>query len=274
MKKYRVLVVDDDASTLQLVCAVLEANGIPCLSAGGGAQALQLMRAHPELRLIVTDVNMPEMNGLMFVRHVASMFESLAAPRVIFLTAHPSVQLAISALRLGAADFLIKPIRPSQLVAVVQRVLGGAAEKPGYDGPGTLPQPAVPTAGAQPEQSDVTGRALLGIDELRKLRRSHPLLRELDDTAFELLLELLRAERAGQHLSVSALSISIDNDRVSAATALRRIQDLVRASHIARVPDPWDARRELVSLEPQTRDSLELYLKQVAEAFTAVAHMP
>lgn len=268
MKKYRVLVVDDDASTLQLICTMLEANGISCLSAGGGAQALQLMKMHPELRLIVTDFSMPEMNGLMFARRVVSMFEPPAVPRIIFLTAHPSVELAIKALRLGAADFLIKPIRPLQLVAVVQRVLGDVAERLNDDGA------SVQTAGTQPKRGDATGRALLGIDELRKLRRSHPLLCELDDTAFDLLLELLRAERAGQHLSVSALSISINNDRVSAATALRRIQDLVRASHVARVPDPWDARRELVSLAPQMRDSLELYLKQVAEAFTAVALIP
>lgn len=274
MKKYKVLVVDDDSSTLQLICAVLEANGVSCLSASDGAQALQLMRAHPELRLIVTDVNMPKMNGLMFVRHIASTFVPLAVPRIIFLTAYPSFELAISALRLGAADFLIKPIRPSQLVAAVQRVLSGAAQEPKDDGPRAPPQPDVPTAGTQPKQDDVTGRALLGIDELRKLRRSHSLLRELDDTAFDLLLELLRAERAGQHWSVSALSISIDNARVSAATALRRIQDLARASHIVRVPDPWDARRELVSLAPETRNSLEQYLKQVAEAFTAAALIP
>lgn len=274
MNKYSVLVVDDDAATLQLICSVLEANGVRCLSASGATQALQLMRTQRELQLILTDVNMPEMNGLMFVDRTAALCEQAVPPRVIFLTAYPSIDVTIGALRRGAADFLIKPIRPAQLLSTVQRVLGEAGEKRDDAASSGLQQPFAAGNAKQAKTNDAGGRALLGMDELRKLRRSHPLLRELDHVACDLLIELLRAERAGQRLSVSALSISIDDDRVSAATALRRIQDLVRAHHIVRVPDPSDARRELVSLEAQTRIALELYLKQVAEAFTAAARIP
>jgi len=266
MKKPSVLVVDDDPATLQLICSVLEANGVSCFAADGAEQALQLADAHPALGLIITDINMPQMDGLALVRRIGETPGRAAIPPVVFLTAYPSVDFAISALRLGATDFLIKPVRPVQLLAVVKRVIGETAE--GVD---ERSSPIAAADSRPTKQNDVSGRALLGIDELRNRRRAHPLLSELDDTASDLLLELLRAERASRRLSVSALSISIDNDRVSSATALRRIQNLVRAGHVIRVPDPLDARREFVSLAPETRVALELYLKQVAEAFTAAA---
>lgn len=278
MQKNYVLVVDDDEATRQLICSVLEASGVSCLSAAGGKEALGLATAHQDVRLIITDINMPDMNGLMFVERLSATLNQASLPRVIFLTAYPSVDVAVSALRLGAADFLIKPVRPAQLLSIVKQVIeqapGKVREAP-CDGVPAQSQRHSPTAtSGETMLPDVSGRALLGIDELRNLRRSHPLLCELDDTACDLLLELMRAERAGQRLSVSALSISIDAERASSATALRRIHNLVSAGHVARDPDPMDARRDFVALAPQTRVALGTYLQQVAKAFAAVAYEP
>jgi predicted transcriptional regulator len=161
---------------------------------------------------------------------------------------------------------LIKPVRPAQLLEVFERVVGVAAMSASEQADETT-RPIVPTQSRS--SFDLSSRALLGIEELRSLRRAHPLLSELDDTESDLLLELLRSERAGRRLSVSALSISVDNDRVSSTTALRRIQNLVRAGLIVRIADPLDARRDFVALAPETREALELYLTQVAEAFRA-----
>lgn len=270
MKKYSVLVVDDDPATLELICSVLEANGVSCLGAHSGAQALQLATAHDGLQLIFTDINMPEMDGLAFMKRIGETLGRSRVPPVVFLTAYPSLDFTISALRLGAMDFLIKPVRPAQLLGVYKRV-AGEAEASASDQKREPIKPVAASRSTAPPPHDLSGRALLGIDELRNLRRAHPLLSELDDTECDLLLELLRSERAGRRLSVSALSISVDNDRVSSATALRRIQNLVRGGLIIRVPDPLDARRDFVSLAPQARSALELYLTQVAEAFKVVA---
>jgi DNA-binding MarR family transcriptional regulator len=87
------------------------------------------------------------------------------------------------------------------------------------------------------------------------------------------LRELLRAEKAGQRISVSALSISVEH--ISPTTALRRIRELVKAGHIARNPDPLDARRDFVALAPDSRAALEHYLEQVTkELAAAVAPRP
>jgi CheY-like chemotaxis protein len=265
MKRYGALVVDDDPTTLDLICSVLETHEASCLRARSGAEALQLVTSHPGLQLIVTDINMPEMDGLSFMKRIGEILGRDKMPPVVFLTAYPSIDFTISALRLGATDFLIKPVRPAQLMEVVKRVVGSVpASVNGSQLRSIASKPAL-------KPKDASGRALLGIDELRNLRRAHPILKDLDDTESDLLLELLRSERAGKRLSVSALSISVDNERVSSATALRRIQNLVRAGLIERVPDPLDARRDFVLLAPQTRGALELYLTQVAEAFKSMA---
>jgi len=81
--------------------------------------------------------------------------------------------------------------------------------------------------------------------------------------------ELLRAERNGQRLSVSALTVSVE--QVSATTALRRTQELVKAGHIVRIPDPSDARRDFVTLAPEIRATLDRYLERVAAELTAAA---
>ncbi len=101
------------------------------------------------------------------------------------------------------------------------------------------------------------------------MRREFPPLGDLDDVAWDLVRELVRAERTAQRLSVSALSMVVE--QVSSSTAVRRIQDLVRAGILLRSPDPSDARRDFVSLAPEMRTTLDQYLEQVAQEFAAVA---
>ena len=107
------------------------------------------------------------------------------------------------------------------------------------------------------------------MDHLRRLRRLFPPLGELDEVAWDLMRELLRAERSGQRLSVSALTVSVE--QVSSTTALRRTQELVKAGYIARIPDPADARRDFVTLAPEIRGTLDRYLERVAAELAAAA---
>ena len=291
----RILVIDDDPTTLELVGSVLEANGFACLKASSGEEALALIRANPGILIAISDINMPGMDGIALLGNLSSAPTPHAAPRVIFLTAYPSVDFAVAALRLGAIDFLTKPVRPQSLLrsvrAAVERVqreraaqlpdraalaeqaealaaaLRGWAQLPRQE----VAEAATP-ASAAPEAKGVSGAgdfALLGMDHLRRLRRLFPPLGELDEVAWDLMRELLRAERNGQRLSVSALTVSVE--QVSATTALRRTQELVKAAYIVRIPDPSDARRDFVSLSPEIRATLDRYLERVAAELTAAA---
>jgi FixJ family two-component response regulator len=134
-----VLLVDDDATTLNFVESVLTAAGISCLTASEPKQALAIVQARPEITLIVSDICMPTMNGIQFVDRLNSLQLQWRVPSVLFLTGHPTLERAVDALRLGAYDFLRKPVRPHELLEVVKRGLERAERR------------RVPAAGSSPD---------------------------------------------------------------------------------------------------------------------------
>jgi DNA-binding MarR family transcriptional regulator len=97
------------------------------------------------------------------------------------------------------------------------------------------------------------------IEMLRQLRSRYA-QHKLDDVAWDLLLDLARAERQHQRLSVSGLMIS--NSNVSSTTLLRRVNDLTTRGYMARIPDPKDARRDFVSLTPKAHELVTDYLER------------
>ncbi len=103
------------------------------------------------------------------------------------------------------------------------------------------------------------------IEQLRRVRTRYD-DHKLDEVAWELLLELLRAEQGGQKLSVSALTISIPG--VSATTSLRRIGELATGGYVDRTPDARDGRRDFVTLTVKARSLLTDYLAQVDSCLT------
>lgn len=109
-----------------------------------------------------------------------------------------------------------------------------------------------------------TAQLLDTMEQLRRLRRrNYSGLEDMDDVAWELLMEVLRSSREGRQISVSGLTISVEG--VSPTTALRRTNELVAKGYLHRIPDPTDARRDFVTLDPKTRAALEDYLARAAE---------
>lgn len=288
--KTRVLVIDDDPATLQVVSSVLEANGYQCLTASSAEQALALVDSSPEIAIAISDIHMPGMDGILFLERINTLVTPHPLPRVIFLTAYPRLDFAVAGLRLGAVDFLTKPVRPRQLLSAVANAIEKVhRDRTSHHVPdeiGALAQQAQALAATlkgwaqaqshpKPSRGTVANPgdfALHGMDRLRRLRRTvPPPLNDLDDVAWDLLLEVMRAEKSGQQLSVSSLSISIDH--VSSTTALRRIQELGKAGLIVRMPDPTDARRDFVALADESRSILERYIDRVGKELAAAASL-
>jgi two-component system response regulator FixJ len=118
-----VYVVDDDDAVRRGLRFLLKSAGYePDLF----ESALQFMAAAPDLvpGCVITDVRMPEMDGLELVRRVASMG---LAHQVVVMTGHGDVQLAVEAMKAGAIDFLEKPFKDEALLAAVD--LGLATEE-------------------------------------------------------------------------------------------------------------------------------------------------
>lgn len=121
-----ILVVDDSAVDRKLAGGLLaKQDGWVVNYASGGKEAATWLRDH-SVDIVVTDLQMPEMNGLEFVRHVKS--EHPLTP-VILMTGQGSEDIAVQALERGAASYVPKRLLGSDLVDTVERVLTLAGEK-------------------------------------------------------------------------------------------------------------------------------------------------
>jgi DNA-binding NtrC family response regulator len=113
----RVLVVEDEEKLRRVVQLHLESLGYEVDGAASAEQALPLVAAAD---LVMTDLRMPGMDGIQFIKQMQGRG---AAAAVLVITAHGSVETAVEAMKLGAADFLQKPFSLDHLAAVVEKVM-------------------------------------------------------------------------------------------------------------------------------------------------------
>jgi len=117
MRKFRILVVDDDQRILNFLSAKLKASGYQVLTASNGLEGLEQAQAQ-EPDMIVLDLLMPKMDGLEMLKEL----RSFSAVPVIILTAKGANSDRIKGLQLGADDYLPKPFNPDELVARIEAV--------------------------------------------------------------------------------------------------------------------------------------------------------
>jgi DNA-binding response OmpR family regulator len=266
-----ILLLDDDLTTLTVLERSLTGAGFNCISSSDPTQALTIVGTKTEIAVVVTDLYMPHMSGLQFAKALSETPLGRPTPRILLLTAQPSLESAIGALRGGACDFLVKPISTAELVAAVTKALERARQDR------LIHRGRAPDIAHEGITNDIesTGRRKVPVlDTIEKLRslRSRYDEHKLDDVAWELLLELLRTEQGDHKLSVSALTISIPG--VSATTSLRRIGELTARGYVDRVPDARDGRRDFVSLTLKAHDLLKDYLADVDRYLTDIHSGP
>ncbi len=120
MKRAYILVVDDEPDIRRLVQEILEDEGYEVQVAENGAAARERRRARrPDL--ILLDIWMPDVDGITLLKEW-SVEDALAAP-VIMISGHGTVETAVEATRLGAYDFLEKPLSMAKLLLTVRRAL-------------------------------------------------------------------------------------------------------------------------------------------------------
>jgi two-component system response regulator MtrA len=118
VKKATVLFVDDDLDIQQAVGFTLESAGFEVLFADNGLQALELWRSNP-LDVIILDVMMPMMSGL----HVCKIIRQKSSIPILLLTGRGQEEDVVAGMEAGADDYVIKPLRPRELVARIQAML-------------------------------------------------------------------------------------------------------------------------------------------------------
>lgn len=117
----KILVVDDSASMREVISSTLQAEGYDTVQAGDGRDALGKMEGG-RFNLIISDVNMPNMDGITFLREVKSMAAHRFTP-VVMLTTESQEDRKEQGRAAGAKAWIIKPFQPQQLLAAVQKLM-------------------------------------------------------------------------------------------------------------------------------------------------------
>jgi len=112
-----VLIVDDDANTREALAALATQEGFTTATAGSIAEArIQLVRQRPDVMLM--DLVLPDGTGIDLLEDL----DDRGSTETILITGHASIESAVEALRLGASDYLTKPVNVQRVKAVLSRV--------------------------------------------------------------------------------------------------------------------------------------------------------
>jgi two-component system chemotaxis response regulator CheY len=116
-----ILVVDDEPDVRRVVGLVLQKAGYEVLEAADGEQAIEALKSGEDpllLKVILTDIRMPGRDGVSLLKYLLQEWPS---KRIIVLTGHPNLDMALAFLKLGAIDYLVKPVEQDRLLAAVAK---------------------------------------------------------------------------------------------------------------------------------------------------------
>jgi len=114
-----ILIVDDEATLRQTLARILQRAGFEVTTCPNGNEALNLLSQHT-FDLVYLDIRMPDINGLEVLKTIHAQLPDLP---VVLFTAQPDLNSAVEALRRGAIDYLLKPLKPQALIDRTNSIL-------------------------------------------------------------------------------------------------------------------------------------------------------
>lgn len=199
-----ILIVDDEASLRQTLARILQRAGFEVTTTASGSEALTLLAQQP-FDLVYLDLRMPDMNGLEVLRAIHTKLPDLP---VILFTAQPDLNSAVEALRHGAIDYLLKPLKPQAVIDHTKAILANKqkerrkrelqrqiealqAELHALEREGT-PQPDLMTPQSGVTDERFLRRGALTMDMLTRRVTMKERVVNLPPTSFDYLLVLAR----------------------------------------------------------------------------------
>lgn len=239
----RLLLVDDDPDILEELGEGLAALGLPARTAATGTEALEMVNLFPDLQVVVTDLQMPQIDGIELLQKLAARRKTRPLFAVV-MTGGASLDRAVAALRLNAVDFLQKPVVPEEVANAVRRALK------------LVPAEARADCGARTKPDYLRAVVAARVDRDQIFKSD-----AFSDPAWDMLLDLAMAEASGRCVSVTSLCLA---SGVATTTAMRRMDDLQEADLVERFPDSNDRRRTLVRLTETGRARMHAFLEKQA----------
>jgi len=117
---HKILIVDDETNIRKVLRAMIEQQGYAVAEAEDGISALARLKEE-NIHVIITDLRMPKLDGLALLKSTLKQYPDIP---VIIITAHGTVDSAVSALKLGAFDYISKPFEKVEMIQVIQKALG------------------------------------------------------------------------------------------------------------------------------------------------------
>lgn len=121
MSSKKILVVEDSRSFRQQITIAIESRGYEVISAADGQEGLEMLALHPEVVVIVSDINMPEMNGLDMIRSIKNQGQYQGP--IMILTTEGDLSVIEKGRALGVNCWLVKPFEPAVLLSAIDKLL-------------------------------------------------------------------------------------------------------------------------------------------------------
>ena len=210
-----ILIVDDERNIRLMLRTTLASEGYDVYEAANGHEALDAIR-DTSIDLMLLDLNMPEMDGMSMLRQL-KLVPPVRRPRVIVLTAYGSVHLAVQATRLGASDFLEKPVVPNDVRLSVACVL--EEPNPALAGPEINYMETLRRVRKELFQGD------LGQAEALLMRAAD---QADDDPSYFNLLGVVYETEGRRHLAKRCYqrALAVDREHLAAMKNLQRINEI------------------------------------------------
>ncbi len=116
--KTKILIVDDEVDALELMQDLFDSKGYYSVTAKNGLEALNKIR-ESEPDIIISDIRMPEMDGMQLLEVVSNSYSQIP---VIMVTAHGTVETAVDAMKMGAKDYILKPLSLDEILIKVENI--------------------------------------------------------------------------------------------------------------------------------------------------------
>jgi len=119
-----ILVVDDSVSMRQMVTFTLKGAGFEVVEAGDGKEAVSKLNGGAKPNLVITDLNMPNMDGISLIKEIRGMAAHKFTP-VLMLTTESADDKKKEGQSAGATGWIVKPFNPDQMLATIKKVMPG-----------------------------------------------------------------------------------------------------------------------------------------------------
>lgn len=122
---HKILIVDDEVNIRKVLRALVEQEGYLTTEARDGLEALSCLKKEP-IHTVITDLRMPHLDGMGLLKTICRQYPDIP---VIIITAHETVDSAVTALKIGAFDYISKPFEKEDMIRVIQKAIHTYQEK-------------------------------------------------------------------------------------------------------------------------------------------------